>query len=229
MKRVRAFLLIVLVLVPAAASAATVEQVVALSRAGVSEAVILALIDRDHTIFTLEPEQLATLKQQGVSENIVLAMLRSGRDEGEQAARTEAASRASLILSSLSTSPDVVIVGHGPDRPDTVHPDGFFTVPSGPEVVFPYVPPYVSAYGTPYSSSYASPYSSGYSYTAPAPYVSPFAGSYNSPFAVSRPPLHGRSPCLAPTTTPSGRPGSSLAFVTTCPPALQTLPRRFVR
>lgn len=225
----RAILLAVLVvLAPAAASAVTVEQVVALSRGGVSEPVILALIDRDRTIFTLEPEELVRLKQQGVSEAVVLAMLKSGREEGEQTARAEAASRASMILSALSPVPDVVIVGHGPDRPDTVHPDGFYSAPGGPEFVFPYVPPYVSAYGVPYASSYAGPYSSS-AYTAPAPYVSPFAGQYNSPFAVSRSNWRSRSLCLAQTTTSSSHAGASLSSVTTCPPAMQTPPRRFVR
>ena len=86
-------------------SAVTIDEVVALSKAGVSEAVILALIDRDKTIFDLQAEQLVTLKQQGLSETIVLAMLKSGRAEGDQAARSDAASNASLILSSLSVAP----------------------------------------------------------------------------------------------------------------------------
>src|SRR5256885_572528 len=58
--RVRALLLAaaLLVLVPKAVSAVTVDQIIALSRAGVSEAVILALLDRDGNVLSIEPEQL---------------------------------------------------------------------------------------------------------------------------------------------------------------------------
>src|SRR5437667_2735929 len=63
---------------PAAASAVTVDQIVALSKAGVTDTVILALIDRDRTIFPIEPEQLVALKREGVSEAVIIAMLKSG-------------------------------------------------------------------------------------------------------------------------------------------------------
>jgi len=46
----RATLVLMLVLSPAVASAATVSEIVSLSKAGVSESVILALIDRDQTV-----------------------------------------------------------------------------------------------------------------------------------------------------------------------------------
>ena len=72
------------VLVPATASAVTLDQIVALARAGVTDAVILALIDRDKTIFSIEPEQLVSLKSAGVSEPVILAMLKSGREEGDR-------------------------------------------------------------------------------------------------------------------------------------------------
>lgn len=105
-------------LAPAAASAVTVEQIVQLSRAGVTDTVILALIDRDKTIFALEPDQLVTLKAQGVSEPVILAMLKSGRDEGERAAQAAADLNTGFIMSSLPAGPEVVVVGHGPDVPN---------------------------------------------------------------------------------------------------------------
>lgn len=108
-------------LVPARASAVTVDQILALSKAGVSEPVILALIDRDKTILPVEPDDLPALKRQGLSDAVILAMLKSGREEGEAAARAEAASSAARLVASLSTAPDVLIVGHGPERPITAH------------------------------------------------------------------------------------------------------------
>jgi hypothetical protein len=117
-----------LLLAPKAVSAVTVDQIIALSKAGVSEAVILALLDRDGNVLSLEPEQLVSLKREGLSDALILAMLKNGRAEGEDAARADAALNASSILSSLAISqtptPSVVIVGHGPDLPNTVYSTG---------------------------------------------------------------------------------------------------------
>jgi len=128
------------------ASAVTLDQIVALTLAGISEPVILALIDRDHTIFTIDPEQLVTLKQQGVSEAVVIAMLKSGRAEGEAAYREQSAANAAAILSTMTTAPELVIVGHGPEYPNghryEPYSDGFGIVPTYPLLPAPYVSPY---------------------------------------------------------------------------------------
>ena len=116
-------------LAPGAASAITLDQVLALAKAGVTDTVILALIDRDRTVFAIEPEQIPTLQRDGLSERVILAMLKSGRDEGERAARADAASNSAWIASALAIEPLTVIVGHGPDRPNTPHVDGFYSGP----------------------------------------------------------------------------------------------------
>jgi hypothetical protein len=126
-------------LAPHAAFAITVDQVVALSKSGVTDAVILALIDRDRTVFAIEPEQIVPLQREGLSEKVILAMLKSGRAEGEQAARADSAYNSAWIASGLSTEPDSIIVGHGPDRPNTPHIDGFY---SGPPAATFGPPPY---------------------------------------------------------------------------------------
>lgn len=119
------------VLAPTVASAVTVDQIVALAKAGVTDVVILALIDRDRTIFAIEPEQIVTLQRNGLSEVVILAMLKSGREEGEQAAREAAAFNAAAIMAAIAPAPETIIVGHGPELPDTAHPYGFY---SGPPV-----------------------------------------------------------------------------------------------
>src|SRR5262249_29906476 len=145
----------VLMTLVAPVSAVTIDEIIQLSKAGVSEQVILALIDRDKTIFDIQPEQLVTLKRQGVSEPVVLAMLRSGRAEGEQAAQNEAALRASMILNSLSTEPEVKIVGHGPDTPNTTH-YGYSYYP-GYDYPAPYFGAPIVPIPIPYAA-YAAPY-----------------------------------------------------------------------
>ena len=112
------------VLVPSAASALTLDEVVGLARAGVTDAIILALIDRDKTVFAIEPDQIVKLKSDGVSEAVILALLKSGREEGDQAARADAAANSAFIMASIPTEPLLVVTGHGPDRPNVAHPMG---------------------------------------------------------------------------------------------------------
>jgi hypothetical protein len=130
-------------LLPAPAFALTIDQVVGLAHAGVTDAIILALIDRDKTIFAIEPEQIVKLQRDGVSEPVILAMLKSGRAEGDDAARADAANTAAFIASTLAPGPELVIVGHGPERPNVTQ-HGFYASPPAQTFVLP-VP-----YGGPY-------------------------------------------------------------------------------
>ncbi|HEV3139824.1 MAG TPA: hypothetical protein VGY57_04885 [Vicinamibacterales bacterium] len=134
------------------AAAVTVDQIVQLAKAGISEPVILALIDRDRTIFAIDPEQLVTLKQQGVSETVLIAMLKSGRAEGEAAARAASDANAAAMLAAMATTPELVIVGHGPEIPngrryDPYHDGSFSSVMTFP--MFPMPTPYLSPYAPP--------------------------------------------------------------------------------
>jgi hypothetical protein len=126
-------------LAPRAASAITLDEVISLSKAGVTERVILALIDRDQTVFAIQPDQIVKLQRDGLSETLILAMLKSGRTEGELAAHADAAFNSAWIVANLPTEPLSVSVGHGPDRPNTPHLDGFY---SGPPVYAGVTVPY---------------------------------------------------------------------------------------
>src|SRR6266536_812787 len=57
---------------PSPARAVTLAEVVTLSKGGVSEQVILALIERDQALFSLSPDQLVKLQREGVSDTILL-------------------------------------------------------------------------------------------------------------------------------------------------------------
>ncbi len=192
--------LMVTLLVPVRASAVTVDQIVALSKAGVSEAVILALLDRDRTVLAIEPEQLVALKREGLSDTVLMAMLRSGREEGDAAARADASMNAAAILSSLEMSaqpnPQVVVVGHGPDRPNTGSPADEVdrTIRRGP-----IVPPFAH-YGVPYRRGYG------------------FRSQAGRHLSADRRFRGDRLLCLAQVNTPAGR-GPS--FVTECPAIMQ--------
>jgi hypothetical protein len=71
---------VVLALLPLRAEAVTIRDLVALSKSGVSDEILMALIDADRTVFTLDADQLILLKSSGVSDRVVLKMLRSGRE-----------------------------------------------------------------------------------------------------------------------------------------------------
>ena len=216
-------LVVVAAIVPARASAVTVDDIVSLSRAGVTDAVILALIDRDKTIFTIEADQLVTLKSQGVSEAVILAMLKSGREEGERAAQAAADLNAGFIMSSLSAAPDVVVVGHGPDVPNGGY-GGYSNDIYG-------VPPAAGLIAVPYAvgggfggrrrhapqAAVAQPIS-GEGRT----FLSPFAAPYNSPFGaaaapVVRPVQAPATPALCIAQVSGANSLQPLSFVTQCP------------
>ena len=124
-------------MLPARASALTSDQVVTLAKGGVSEQVILAVIERDNVPFDLDADAIVALKQQGVSDTIVMAMLKSGRGETADAPITVLA-------------PDVVIIGHGPDIPNTSYWDRLYWNPS---YVIPFIPPLQATPYVPYARS----------------------------------------------------------------------------
>ena len=222
-----------LILIPLPARAVTADQIVSLAQAGVTDAVILALIDRDKTIFAIEPEQLVTLKAQGLSEPVILAMLKSGREEGERAAQAAADLNTAMILASLAPAPDLVIVGHGPEVPDVAHPNGFYSGPPslgyggyGGYLALPYVGggrrrgQHASPITTPYTAQYTSPFTA--QYTSPFEPVIPVQGPVIPPVARRAEPPQSRALCLAQmNTATSTRP---LSYVTECPAVMQ--PRR---
>ena len=154
MRGIRAtFLLLFLSVVSSPAAAVTTDQVVALKKAGVSDAVILALIERDRTVFTIAPEQIVALQREGLSEALIIAMLRSGQ-EADETARAESSYANAVIAAAIAPGPEILIVGHGPERPNTYHRDGFFVNSPPGSYLFPslfpsysrrsYVPPYGS-------------------------------------------------------------------------------------
>jgi hypothetical protein len=141
MRPVAVSLFTLFLLIPAAASAITVQDVVSMSRAGVSDEVIIALIEQDPTVFSVKPAQVIELKRDGVSERVVLALLRSGR-QPDSPPPSPTAPASSDGTPSPPTEPSLLVVGHGPDRPNTYHsfdegagfPPVVYTVPYAPYV-----------------------------------------------------------------------------------------------
>jgi hypothetical protein len=62
------------------AEALTLQDVIELSRAGLGEDVLLALIEVDRRVFAIDTATLKRLKAAGVSERVIAALVRSGRE-----------------------------------------------------------------------------------------------------------------------------------------------------
>src|SRR5215212_833401 len=80
--RMRRYLMLcvcLLGMLPLRAEALTVRDVLELSRAGLGEEVLLALIEVDQSVFPIDSATLRSLKTAGVSERVIVAMVRSAR------------------------------------------------------------------------------------------------------------------------------------------------------
>jgi hypothetical protein len=75
------FIVLALSFVPSTASAITLREVIELTRAGLSDDVLLALIEIDPRVYPIDSETLRKLKESGVSERVIVAMVKSGRTQ----------------------------------------------------------------------------------------------------------------------------------------------------
>lgn len=204
-----ACLLVLLALLPGTGSAATIEEIVSMSKSGVSEPVILAYIARDKTIFTMDSDTLVRLKDAGVSETVVLAMLKSGRSEADAALKADEAARLATYAASTSMAPASINIGHGPERPNADHVDyypGAPALPYGPDFSpVPYAVPYGSPYGAAYGSAFA------------PVYVPPYVVAPTRHVHRATPPRLNGALCLPPMTSRGALAACSPAAAKTAP------------
>ncbi|MGH9373623.1 MAG: hypothetical protein ACRD15_19055, partial [Vicinamibacterales bacterium] len=114
-----------------AAEGLTTRDILELSRAGLGEDVLLALIEVDRGVYAIDPATLKSLKAAGVSERVILALVRSGREQPipEPPAVVEAA------VEEPAPQPQVVVIEHEeppPVREVMVPVPVYVTVPSVP-------------------------------------------------------------------------------------------------
>jgi hypothetical protein len=95
------------------ARAVTVHDLIALSQAGLSDQVLIALIQADQTVYGVDADQILALKTAGVSESVILALMHNGRDASAAANATAAAATANAPA---EAAPSLTIIGdHHPD------------------------------------------------------------------------------------------------------------------
>ena len=79
MRRVFFAFIVTFAVLASRAEAVTIRDLIELSKAGLGEDVLLALIEVDRSVFTIDPATLKKLKQAGVSDKVIVALIRSGR------------------------------------------------------------------------------------------------------------------------------------------------------
>jgi len=68
----------------ARAEAVTLREIIELTRAGLTDDVLLALIEIDQRVFPVDPDTLKMLKDAGVSPAVIVAIVKSGRQPRPQ-------------------------------------------------------------------------------------------------------------------------------------------------
>jgi hypothetical protein len=122
-------LFVAALLVPATAGAVTVRDIIELTKAGLSEDILIALIDADRTVFALDKSDVLALKKAGVSKAVMLKMLRT-RSEFEAPATTTEPEMPAANPPSQAPLPEVVVIGaQTPPPPVTVVVPQYFYVP----------------------------------------------------------------------------------------------------
>jgi hypothetical protein len=77
------FILALVPSLPASAQTLSTRDVIELSKAGLGEEILLALVEVNRSIFPLDPATLKSLKDAGVPAKVIVAMVKSGRDQVE--------------------------------------------------------------------------------------------------------------------------------------------------
>jgi hypothetical protein len=135
------------------------EDVLKLSRAQVSEDVILTYIQNTGTIYQLQPKDIVYLKEQGVSDRIINTMMDQRRIANEAAAQAQQQQAA-------AQQPAVLAENDNPmATPAYSEPQPAAPVVTQPAASTLYVIPYPTPAYPRYSGSYYYPYGYSYPYT----------------------------------------------------------------
>lgn len=97
------------VLTAGRAEALSVRDVIELSKAGLGEEVLLALIEVDPSIFAIDAGTLKQLKSAGVTERVIIAMIKSGRTPRPDPLPAE---DPQPVPSPRAREPEVIVIDH---------------------------------------------------------------------------------------------------------------------
>jgi hypothetical protein len=121
---------------PVPAAAASMADLVQLSRAGLSDDILVALVEADDTSFALDAPKILELRQQGLSERVIAAMIKSGRSHDRRTPAPQGGPDATCpgcdVAGQPSTAdepPSLVIIGAQKEEPPAPAPQQVIVVP----------------------------------------------------------------------------------------------------
>ena len=121
-----------------AAQAVTLKDVIDLKKAGISDAVVVALIDSDATVFQLTASDVRTLRDAGFSDSLIVSILNTAVKSREQmAAQAQAQAAQQLWAAQQQQQPVSNLPPDQSSSPVYAEP----TVPAGFFVSTPYPAP----------------------------------------------------------------------------------------
>lgn len=103
----------VLAFLAGSAEALTIRDVIELSRAGLGDEVLLALIEVDRGVYSIDTATLKQLKAAGVSERVIVALVRAGREIPPEPTPMP-------VADDQAPAPQVVVIDHHVDQPPQV-------------------------------------------------------------------------------------------------------------
>jgi hypothetical protein len=136
--------LLIVIAAPAPAAAVSMADLIALSRAGLSDEVLVALVEADNTSFPLDAPKILELRQQGLSERVITAMLKSGRPDGRRTpafpgsdpnAACPGCDPAGQQSAAADEPPSLVIIGAQKEEPPEPAPQQVIVMPWGYPIV----------------------------------------------------------------------------------------------
>ena len=107
MRRVLIAVVATLALAAGRAEAVTIRDLIELSKAGLGDEVLIALIEVDRQVFSIDAATLKKMKDAGVSEAVIVALIRSGRTP-----RVEPAPAAAPEPAPQPREPEVIVIDH---------------------------------------------------------------------------------------------------------------------
>lgn len=105
MRRVILLLLACLSISAVRAEALTLKEVLELHKAGLSDDVLVALIEVEKSVFAIDHDTIKMMKAEGLSERVMIAMIKSGRMPAPPSA-------ASVAAAAPAPAPQVVVIEH---------------------------------------------------------------------------------------------------------------------
>lgn len=103
------FVLMLAAVAPLSAQTLSTRDIMELTKVGLGEEVLLALIEVHRPVFPIDPDTLKMLNDAGVHKSVIVAMVKSGREVPP----FEPLQDAEQLMTRSAPPPQVVVVDHG--------------------------------------------------------------------------------------------------------------------